>query len=690
MSEPRLYKPTYIAAWALLPVGLTLYFVTKKLPLLFGFGVLIFVLLGLSFLIGYLQSSRGESIPKRDLPIYEVDGDPEIPVFGPLAAKIQLNANAQQSADTVLDKKAARAAAKEEKKRRAAEAKFQKQAMKEAAKARKQGLTITPEPEEIAASYVTEENFVVEDGASPFAPAAESSDTYRGSVDDDFLTEIDEGFDGDPEWMNANLNEPDLAAYLKPDFDSDRPSLTVEPPVAESAEKKSVSSGVDSTGWLHDLYTNPDFDLSSIPVPTPPVPTETGDIGEVMEQGSEGAPASFDVPEEEVVDVSSVSAFAPEYRSTTRPDEEESLPVDEAEEVSVAKIDAAPVSNEVSKEESKSPVEEGWEPSGAPVATAVDEDQVESVDPAGYAEETEIVVSDEAPENGSETFSAEAEEEVATDEALLEIVDTEEVTTDHEIETNDTDVIRDDVSADYDDDVPRLAAPGTYPLEEDENENEEGNTEMATQETRKPVAAARAAAADLDIVSASDEAYPVLVSDSKVASIASQIALLVAEAEIAAQKIADERVAMVRAEAEETIRQVREEADRAVELARKDKEREAKRADEKLENARKAAQAERDALSARYEDELSRKVDASELDALNKEKERIAENLDEAERNLSRVVEAQKTVADAAATSSRLQAVSRLRKIREQVADKDGNDALLEAIDSYIDEFRIS
>jgi uncharacterized protein YqgV (UPF0045/DUF77 family) len=109
---------------------------------------------------------------------------------------------------------------------------------------------------------------------------------------------------------------------------------------------------------------------------------------------------------------------------------------------------------------------------------------------------------------------------------------------------------------------------------------------------------------------------------------------------------------------------------------------------ERLEAERLRIEQEKENLSRAHEAELATKVEKKEYERVANQNERLSESLDQAEQNLEHVIAAQRTVADAATMSAKLQAVSRIRKIRQDLADKGTSDEVLEILDGFVNDFR--
>ena len=112
-------------------------------------------------------------------------------------------------------------------------------------------------------------------------------------------------------------------------------------------------------------------------------------------------------------------------------------------------------------------------------------------------------------------------------------------------------------------------------------------------------------------------------------------------------------------------------------------------AEAQLSAAKRHAEEEKEEMERNFQAELASKANKQDLDRLLNQNKRLTDSLDEAELNLQNVIIAQKTVADAASTSTRLQAVSKLRKLRQESVDNGVSIELVDMIDNFIDDFRI-
>lgn len=192
---------------------------------------------------------------------------------------------------------------------------------------------------------------------------------------------------------------------------------------------------------------------------------------------------------------------------------------------------------------------------------------------------------------------------------------------------------------------------------------------------------------------------PVLVSDPKVATIANQIAGLLVEAEAEAQNALAKQMEELRAEAEaeklaleenwqKVVDQIKDDAMRERKALEATTEQQIREKEERLETERALMEQEKERLAHAHEAELATKIEKKEYERVADQNERLSESLDQAEKNLEHVIDAQRTVADAATMSAKLQAVSRVRKIRQELAAKDVPPDVLEVLDAFVNDFR--
>lgn len=205
------------------------------------------------------------------------------------------------------------------------------------------------------------------------------------------------------------------------------------------------------------------------------------------------------------------------------------------------------------------------------------------------------------------------------------------------------------------------------------------------------------AGTDVAVTEVSGE--PVLVSDPKVATIANQIAGLLVEAEAEAQNALAKQMEELRAEAEaeklaleenwqKVVDQIREDALREQKALEAKTAQQIKTEEDRLATERLLMEQEKERLARAHEAELATKIEKKEYERVANQNERLAESLDQAEQNLDHVIAAQRTVADAATMSAKLQAVSRIRKIRQDLADKGAPDDVLDVLDTFVNDFR--
>lgn len=205
------------------------------------------------------------------------------------------------------------------------------------------------------------------------------------------------------------------------------------------------------------------------------------------------------------------------------------------------------------------------------------------------------------------------------------------------------------------------------------------------------------AGTDVAVTEVSGE--PVLVSDPKVATIANQIAGLLVEAEAEAQNALAKQMEELRAEAEaeklaleenwqKVVDQIREDALREQKALEAKTAQQIKTEEDRLATERLLMEQEKERLARAHEAELATKIEKKEYERVANQNERLSESLDQAEQNLDHVIAAQRTVADAATMSAKLQAVSRIRKIRQDLADKGTPDDVLDVLDAFVNDFR--
>lgn len=717
MSNARIYWPTFYGAVAALLVTLVSFLVLKNTVVTMVSGVLVLVLIVASYVVGILRDRNGTSVARRDQPIYAGDfSEPEVPVFGPYAARVSQKSSDKAAIVEVgvpVDKKAARAMKKEEKRRLAEEAKFQKQAMREAAKAAKNA-AVTPAAEDVTAALLA-------DAAASFAK--ENPDLVSGKTDGDVSVDgVSEApsnpfeptaeSSASPFWekeASAGFGEAAAAVDIVGSSGEDdgkevvsAEQIFVSPGIPLSEDVDSVSEIVVdlpspfSPEWLNETpsdYRVPENNISvshsvGLRVPQKPSLSSVSEaaLGEETHDGLVSEPV-------ETSDSGDVGSFGEAAQNV----EDEGEGEMDVKKESVV-VDSSPVDSDDNDEVAGIGVRSAMN-DALNVSAAEDDENHDLVDeshenvtnPNNLQEENEEEIMEGDEREGVEGLE---EEDVHAVPASVGHTDPHKENESGKGDSSDNSDNSDSsdesdnrkpLLADDDDSVPRLATPGTYPTNE---ENEEGTSSMTTKVTAKEKSLAVANGTEIDVTENGENAYPVLVSDSKVASIATQIAALVAEAEQMANQIAEKRIAEIRAEAESSIQEVREEAKQEIASTKEAANKEIKKIESRIEAEKKTAEAEKEALIAQHERELETKVDVTEFETVVTQKERLSENLDEAEANLTRVLEAQKTVADAATTSSRLQAVSRLRKIRDQVVGQPDNEDLLATIDAAIDEFR--
>ena len=175
---------------------------------------------------------------------------------------------------------------------------------------------------------------------------------------------------------------------------------------------------------------------------------------------------------------------------------------------------------------------------------------------------------------------------------------------------------------------------------------------------------------------------PVLVTQPEVATIANQIASLLSQAEVKAQESVEKRLAEMERQAEEE----RQKLERNWQKI--------------LEKVKQEAMEERKAIEAKAEEEKVQLVEEKERALedvkrmegekvkLARQNESLTESLDEAEDNLNKVLEAQSQVAESATMATKLHAVSKLRKIRQESENMNAPDEVVQLLDDFINDFR--
>lgn len=192
---------------------------------------------------------------------------------------------------------------------------------------------------------------------------------------------------------------------------------------------------------------------------------------------------------------------------------------------------------------------------------------------------------------------------------------------------------------------------------------------------------------------------PVLVSDPSVAAVANQISRLIADAEWRVEQRYMKQIEAVKQEADEQVRLVEQQAAERITLLEETSEAERKQAEAeaearvseavaRLDSLRAHTDRERESLMRQHAEELAGKADPEELAAIERQNSQLSDALEDAEKNLEQVLEANRTVAEAAATSARLHQVSSLRKLRSELATSGADFAALEKVDNLINDLR--
>ena len=216
----------------------------------------------------------------------------------------------------------------------------------------------------------------------------------------------------------------------------------------------------------------------------------------------------------------------------------------------------------------------------------------------------------------------------------------------------------------------------------------EGNDVTVSENVEETVDMVEPAMGDVQIAQA-DQLVPVetigesvVVTKPEVATIANQIASLLSEAEMSAQRKLEEKLAEIEKKAEQERAKLERNWEKIVERVKK----------EALEERRALeAKAEEEKVQLLMEkEEILTQVAEKEKDVkrVSQQNKNLTESLDEAEENLQKVLEAQSQIADASRMSTKLQAVSQLRKIRQESEAKDAPEEVIAMLDSFIEDFR--
>lgn len=177
------------------------------------------------------------------------------------------------------------------------------------------------------------------------------------------------------------------------------------------------------------------------------------------------------------------------------------------------------------------------------------------------------------------------------------------------------------------------------------------------------------------VTAETSNAYPVVVSDATVATIAEQIAHLVTAAEVKVQEVADQRIREIEAEAAARVDALEKLQDERIERLNTHHEQEIRGHIAELERVKED-----------YSQQLKAKADPAELKAVQSRADETARQLAEAEDSLQKIVAAQATVAEAATTSSKLQATSVLRGIKNTAIANNSPEPVVAAIDEAINK----
>ena len=183
-------------------------------------------------------------------------------------------------------------------------------------------------------------------------------------------------------------------------------------------------------------------------------------------------------------------------------------------------------------------------------------------------------------------------------------------------------------------------------------------------------------------LSSDTTAQPVLVTQPEVATIANQIASLLGQAEVRAQESLEKKLAEMEKAAEEERKKVERNWEKILEKVRQEALEERKAIEAKAEEEKQQLSEERDRAL-----EEAQQVEQEKI-KLAKQNTNLVESLDEAEENLNKVIEAQGKVAEAASLSTRLNAVSKLRKIRQESEKVNAPEEVVQMLDDFINEFR--
>jgi len=634
MSEPNLPKiPLAVAAVTIIIWAVAFFVLGLDTILVMGIAII-----GLGTAVGlYFLNQRDENVGGSSSPTA---------VFGPMAAKFRRVSDEPNYSDMTPEEKTAhQMAAKAEKKRSAQDEKFQRKAEKDAARAVK---------------------------------TAAKAEGKTAPKDDDIV-----------EWL-ASVRDGSFAKKANPDG-----VATVATTIPPSTTNNVVEERQPVAGLVSDDFFG------------------TGNGSEPERVGEQ----LFEVPLPETFGMSEADTHEESEGETADTREEEVATAVSwlyQDEDFLAQLTNLP--NESEDDEMN-------------VTTSVDSSADDTVDGSaddtvdGSADDTvdELFVNDSSDHdwnvsNGNPLEKAETVEPIAVDVAenndeLFDVVDTnsgdETVTTDTETSTvenselspptsveNVENVEELDVSDDTYETVetgpPLLAVPGTYEIlsnnDNDDSENEGNNMSISTVGT------------DLEAQTVED-AHPVLLADSKVASIANQIARLVADAEWEVEQRSTKQVEAVKVETAEQVRAVEEDADKRVaeveraaqaqqEVVTKEAERKTQNAIKQVADLRRKTEVEQAEIERRHAEVLATKADRHELVLLAEQNNHLNESLEEAETNLQQVIDANRTVADAAATSARLQSVTRLRKLRNKMSEDGIQPEAVALIDAVIDDFR--